>query len=75
MDTESKCPMMGRASNNAISWSMTNRDWWPEQLNLKMLYQNPAAASPYSDDFSYADAFKSLDLAALKADIIALMTD
>lgn len=75
MDTESKCPMMGRASNNAISWSMTNRDWWPEQLNLKMLYQNPAAASPYSDDFSYADAFKNLDLAALKADIIALMTD
>ena len=53
----------------------TNRDWWPEQLNLNILHQNGADASPMDPDFDYAEAFKGLDLKALKADIAALMTD
>ena len=53
----------------------TNRDWWPEQLNLNILHQNGAEASPMDPDFDYADAFKGLDLKALKADIAALLTD
>jgi catalase-peroxidase len=53
----------------------TNRDWWPEQLNLNILHQNSAEASPMDPDFDYAEAFKGLDLKALKADIAALMTD
>ena len=53
----------------------TNRDWWPEQLNLNILHQNGAEASPMDPDFDYAEAFKGLDLKALKADIAALMTD
>ncbi|KGM50567.1 catalase/peroxidase HPI [Pseudooceanicola atlanticus] len=53
----------------------TNRDWWPEQLNLNILHQNGAEASPMDPDFDYAEAFKGLDLKALKADIAALLTD
>jgi catalase-peroxidase len=53
---------------------MTNRDWWPNQLNLKVLHQNPPEASPMGDAFSYAAEFKKLDLDALRKDINALMT-
>ncbi|MGW5418266.1 catalase/peroxidase HPI [Actinomadura geliboluensis] len=52
-----------------------NRGWWPNQLNLKTLAQNPPATNPYGEDFDYAEAFKSLDLPAVKADIAALLTD
>ncbi len=53
----------------------SNRDWWPNQLNLKMLHQNSALSDPMGADFDYAAEFKKLDLAALKKDLFALMTD
>ena len=53
----------------------SNRDWWPNQLNLKMLHQNSALSDPMGADFDYAKEFKSLDLSALKKDLHALMTD
>ncbi|MFE6482976.1 catalase/peroxidase HPI [Streptomyces sp. NPDC057757] len=52
-----------------------NRQWWPERLNLKILAKNPAVANPLGEDFDYAAAFKTLDLAAVKADIAAVLTD
>jgi len=52
-----------------------NRQWWPEQLNLKILAKNPAVANPLGEDFNYAEAFQALDLAAVKADIAAVLTD
>jgi catalase-peroxidase len=54
---------------------VTNRDWWPNQLNLKVLHQNGAAGDPMGPAFDYAEEFKKLDLAALKNDLVALMTD
>jgi catalase-peroxidase len=54
---------------------MTNRDWWPDQLNLKILQQNTPTANPMSSTFCYADEFKKLDFSALKKDMLALMTD
>jgi catalase-peroxidase len=54
---------------------VTNRDWWPNQLNLKVLHQNAAPSDPMGPAFRYAEAFKQLDVAALKNDLIALMTD
>ncbi len=53
----------------------SNRDWWPNQLNLKMLHQNSALSDPMGADFDYTQEFKKLDLAALKKDLYALMTD
>jgi catalase-peroxidase len=52
-----------------------NEDWWPNQLNLKVLQQNPPVADPMGEGFDYANEFESLDLAAVKADLVALMTD
>ncbi|HEY2689166.1 MAG TPA: catalase/peroxidase HPI, partial [Streptosporangiaceae bacterium] len=52
-----------------------NRDWWPNRLNLRILAKNPAVANPLGEDFNYAEAFKTLDLAAVKRDIAAVMTD
>src|SRR5580693_1944046 len=51
-----------------------NRDWWPSRLNLKILAKNPAVANPLGEEFSYAEAFKSLDLAAVKRDIAQVLT-
>jgi len=67
-----KCPVMHGATNFGIR---SNRDWWPNQLNLKILHQNPPAGDPMGKDFSYAEAFKTLDLDAVKKDLTALMTD
>ena len=53
----------------------SNRDWWPNQLNLKILYQNSHKTNPMGKEFNYAEEFKKLDLAALKKDLFALMTD
>jgi catalase-peroxidase len=70
--TGGKCPV----AHGATSQSMrSNRDWWPNQLNLKMLHQNTALSNPMDPTFNYADKFKALDLAALKQDLYALMTD
>ena len=67
MSDVSKCPVMGRAT--------TNRDWWPNQLKLNILHQHTAKSNPLGADFHYADEFKKLDLAAIKQDLYALMTD
>ena len=67
-----KCPVAHGATNVGMR---SNKDWWPNQLNLRMLHQNTAKSDPMGRDFDYAEAFKSLDLEALKADLTALMTD
>ena len=54
--------------------SMTNQDWWPNQLNLKVLRQNSSLSDPMGEGFNYAEEFKTLDLEALKKDIVELMT-
>ena len=69
------CPMGFGASKAANNASRSNRDWWPNQLNLKMLHQNQPASDPMGGTFDYAEAFKQLDLDALKSDIFALMKD
>src|SRR6184192_711686 len=66
MSTEAKCPFTHTADG-----ARSNRDWWPNQLNLKMLQQS----DPMGNDFKYAKEFKSLDLAAVKKDLVGLMTD
>ena len=75
MSSESKCPVLGGAHKHGATGSTANQHWWPNQLNLKILHQNDPAGSPMDADFDYAEAFQSLDHDALKADIIALMTD
>ena len=68
-----KCPVAHDRSTRPGGTS--NEEWWPNRLNLKMLAKNPAVANPLGDDFDYAAAFNSLDLAAVKADIAAVLTD
>ena len=69
-----KCPVMHGGGKHTVSSVRSNRDWWPNQLNLKILHQNSAASNPMGADFNYAEEFKKLDLDALKADLFALMT-
>ncbi|MEH6521331.1 catalase/peroxidase HPI [Sulfitobacter sp.] len=69
------CPMGFGANKQTNNSGRSNSDWWPNQLNLKMLHQNQPAIAPTGEAFNYAEAFKSLDLDALKADLYALMTD
>ncbi|MDO6592083.1 catalase/peroxidase HPI [Loktanella sp. D2R18] len=74
-DNIGKCPVAhGGAAHTTIS-GRASREWWPNQLNLRILHQNTPAADPMGADFDYAEAFKALDLKALKADLTALMTD
>jgi catalase-peroxidase len=76
MDNNSggKCPVMHGVAKQATSGARSNRDWWPNQLNLRILHQNSALSNPMGTSFNYADAFKKLDLKAVKKDIFALMT-
>ncbi|MTD06196.1 catalase/peroxidase HPI [Serratia sp. YC16] len=74
MTTESKCPFSG-GKQPAPQDGTTNQDWWPNQLSLKPLHQHSPLSDPMDKDFNYADAFNSLDLAAVKQDLHALMTD
>ena len=69
------CPVLHGGGRNTSFGARSNRDWWPNQLNLKILHQNTPLSNPMGDEFDYAKAFKSLDLDALKADLHALMTD
>jgi len=71
-----KCPVMhgAPAVKSATIRGRSNRDWWPNQLNLGMLHQNSPLSDPMGREFRYADEFKTLDLGALKADLIELMT-
>ncbi len=75
MNEMSKCPVMGGAQKYAATGTIANQHWWPNQLNLKVLQQHSSLVDPMGPGFSYVEAFKSLDLAALKADLRALMTD
>jgi catalase-peroxidase len=74
MNDEAKCPMSNTVRDNAVLFEMTNRLWWPNQLDLSVLHPNPPAGDPMGKDFNYAEEFESLDLAAVKQDIFALMT-
>ncbi len=74
VDKSSKCPVMhGDGIHTAVGFR-SNRDWWPKQLNLRILHQNSRLSNPMGEAFDYAEAFKTLDLYALKKDMIALMT-
>ena len=74
-DTAGKCPVAHGAVKHATHGVRSNRDWWPNQLNLKILHQHSAAGNPMEPAFDYATAFGALDLAAVKQDLYALMTD
>ena len=67
--TEAKCPF-----SQAAGAGTTNRDWWPKQLRIDLLHQHSSKSDPMDKDFDYAAAFRSLDLAAVKQDLAALMT-
>ena len=75
MSNESKCPFAGMHGAAARAGAQSNRDWWPDQLNLNILHQHAPASNPLGPDFDYAEAFGKLDFAALKRDLDALMTD
>jgi len=70
-----KCPVLHGSPKHATFGGRSNRDWWPNQLNLKILHQNSALSNPMGPAFNYAEEFKKLDLQALKQDLFALMTD
>ncbi|GMW03478.1 MAG: catalase-peroxidase [Candidatus Hydrogenedentota bacterium] len=74
METGGKCPITGATHGNTTSGAWSNRDWWPNQLNLQILHQNSSKSDPMGGDFNYAEEFKSLDLDAVKKDLFALMT-
>ncbi|MBJ7537331.1 catalase/peroxidase HPI [Marinomonas transparens] len=77
MSNESKCPFNHGAAggNQSAGRGTSNKDWWPNQLNLKILHQHSAKSNPMGEEFDYAEAFNSLDLEALRQDLYALMTD
>lgn len=75
MTTESKCPYSGGAKQNMQAGAQANANWWPNQLNLKILNQNSPLPNPMEKNFNYAEEFKSLDLNAVIKDLQALMTD
>ena len=79
MSNEAKCPFTGAQASvqgaKTATARQTNRDWWPNQLNLGILHQHAPASNPLGEDFDYAAAFEKLDYAALKVDLKALMTD
>jgi catalase-peroxidase len=75
MNEDSKCPVTGRTGKSIAGGGRSNRDWWPNQLNLKILHQHSQLSNPMGEAFNYAEEFKKLDLAALKKDLYALMTD
>ena len=72
VDNAGQCPVMHGTTNLGMR---SNSDWWPNQLNLRILHQNSSLSSPMGKAFNYAEAFKKLDFKALKKDLTALMTD
>ncbi|MBA4256968.1 MAG: catalase-peroxidase, partial [Polaromonas sp.] len=70
-----QCPFHASAGARTTHGAQSNADWWPNQLNLAILHQHSPASSPMDADFDYAHAFGQLDYAALKSDLVALMTD
>ena len=75
MNEDSKCPITGKSGRTTAGRGTSNRDWWPNQLKLDILHQHSSKSNPMGPDFNYAKEFKKLDLAALKKDLSALMTD
>ena len=75
MNDASKCPVTGRTSNPTTGGGRSNRDWWPNQVDLKILHQHSNLSNPLGEAFNYAKEFKKLDLKAVKKDLYALMTD
>ncbi len=75
MSKESKCPVTGATKKPIAGAGTSNRDWWPNQLNLKILHQNSPMCNPLGESFNYAEEFKKLDLEAIKQDLYNLMTD
>jgi catalase-peroxidase len=75
MNEQNKCPVMHGGIKHTTFGVRSNRDWWPKQLNLKILHQNSALSNPMARDFNYAEAFKTIDLEALRKDLFDLMTD
>ncbi|MBW8383326.1 MAG: catalase/peroxidase HPI [Youngiibacter sp.] len=72
---EMKCPVTGHTGKPVSGGGTSNRDWWPNQLNLKVLHQNSSLSNPMGKEFNYAEEFRKLDLKAIKEDLYALMTD
>jgi catalase-peroxidase len=75
MGENSKCPVTGHSRGAIAGGGTTNKDWWPNQLNLKILHQNSNLSNPMDSGFNYAEEFKKLDLEAVKKDLFALMND
>ena len=75
MNKESICPVTGKSRNSKEGSGTSNRDWWPDQINLAILHQHSNLSTPMGKDFNYADEFKKLDLKEMKKDLYALMTD
>ena len=75
VNESSRCPFMGGALKFTAGTGTSNRDWWPNSLNLSILRQHSSLSDPMDEDFNYAEEFKSLDLKAVKKDIFELMTD
>ena len=75
MNEDSKCPVTGRGRKHTAGGGTSNREWWPNQLNLKILHQHSSLSDPMGKGFNYGEEFKSLDLKAVKKDLLALMTD
>ena len=75
MSSEAQCPVAGNSMKHAAGGRRSNRDWWPDQLNLEMLHQPSSRANPMGEDFDYAKEFAILDLDAVVKDLHAVMTD
>jgi catalase-peroxidase len=75
MSDEKKCPVTGKTDKPTASSGTSNRDWWPNQLNLNILHQHSSKSNPMGETFNYAEEFKKLDLFAVKQDLFALMPD
>ncbi len=73
---DGKCPVTGAVTTTKppVERAYSNADWWPNQLNLRVLHQNPPSGNPMGEDHNYAKEFKKVDLVALKKDIDTLMT-
>ena len=75
MNEKSKCPVTGKTGNITTGGGASNKEWWPNQLNLKILHQHSNLSNPMEESFNYAEEFKKLDLKAIKKDLYALMND
>ena len=75
MSIEAKCPFSGGARTSTVAGSQSNADWWPNQLKLNILHQHSSLSDPMGEEFNYSEEFKSLDLNAVKKDLLELMTN